>query len=69
SASMWESTGRRIGRVLIAGILLAEVSKQVHAPAGPGVRVHVPSPLDVLGGIARPRPAGLRARESAVERT
>ncbi|MDO5613573.1 MAG: methyltransferase domain-containing protein [Paracoccus sp. (in: a-proteobacteria)] len=61
SAGVWERTGRRIGRLLIAGVLMAEVSKQVHASAGPGVRVHVPSPLEVLGGIARPRPAGIRA--------
>lgn len=56
SAGMWENAGRRISRVLIAGVVLAEFSKQVHAPVGPGMRVHVPSPLEVLEGMARPRP-------------
>ena len=60
-AEFWERSGARISRVLIAGVVLAELSKQVLAPARPGARVHVPSPLEVLGGIARPRPQGERA--------
>ncbi|MCQ0971714.1 class I SAM-dependent methyltransferase [Paracoccus sp. TK19116] len=63
SAEIWERTGTRISRVLIAGVVLAELSKQVHAPVGPGVRVHVPSPLEVFGGMVRPRPEGERALE------
>lgn len=63
SATMWERAGRRISRVLIAGVILMELCKQTHAPSGPGARVHVPSPLEVLGGIARPRPSGARAFE------
>lgn len=56
SASMWERTGSRISRMLVAGLVMAEFSKQVQAPIPPGLLVHVPSPLEVLGGIARPRP-------------
>ncbi|TRW95719.1 methyltransferase domain-containing protein [Paracoccus sp. M683] len=56
SAQFWERTGARISRVLIAGVVLAELTKQVHGPAGSGSGVHVPSPIEVLGGIARPRP-------------
>lgn len=58
SAQMWERTGTRIARLLIAGVVVTEFSKQVPAPVGPGRAVVVPSPLDVLGGIRRPRPAG-----------
>ncbi|MCT4332578.1 class I SAM-dependent methyltransferase [Paracoccus sp. YLB-12] len=56
SAQMWERTGARISRVLIAGVVLIELSKQTRAPAGPGVKVHVPSPLDILDGVRLPRP-------------
>lgn len=56
SAPVWERTGARISRMLVAGLVVAEFSKQVQAPIPPGLPVHVPSPLEVLGGIARPRP-------------
>ncbi len=56
SARMWERAGGRISSVLVAGVVLAEFSKQVGAPIPPGLRVHVPSPLEVLEGIARPAP-------------
>ncbi|WP_347266446.1 methyltransferase domain-containing protein [Paracoccus sp. (in: a-proteobacteria)] len=62
SAQMWERTGLRISAVLVAGVVLGEFTKQVPAPVGRGHRVSVPSPLGVLGGIARPRPAGQGAR-------
>ena len=58
SAQMWEQAGQRISHVLVAGVVLTEFSKQVHAPVGRVRRVSVPSPLDVLEGIARPKPAG-----------
>lgn len=57
SAQWWENLGSRISSVLIAGVTVAELIKQVNAPVGPGPRVTVPSPLEVLEGIARPRPA------------
>lgn len=56
SAQMWERTGARISRMLIAGVLLIELSKQMRAPVGPGVKIHVPSPRDLLEGVALPRP-------------
>lgn len=56
SAQMWERTGTRIARLLIAGVVVAEFAKQVAAPVGPGLRARVPSPLDVFEGIRRPRP-------------
>jgi SAM-dependent methyltransferase len=55
SAQFWERTGARISRVLVAGVILVEVSKQTRAPVGPAVKIHVPSPLEVLEGV-RPRP-------------
>lgn len=58
SAQMWERAGLRISQVLVAGVVLGEFSKQVQAPIGKAKRVSVPSPLDVLEGIARPKPAG-----------
>lgn len=57
SAQMWERTGKRISRVLIAGVVLIELSKQVRAPIGPEMRVHVPSPREILDGVVGPRPA------------
>lgn len=56
SAQMWERTGTRISRVLIAGVVLVELSKQTRAPVGPGVKVYVPSPLEILDGVGLPRP-------------
>ncbi|MBC9245695.1 methyltransferase domain-containing protein [Paracoccus sp. 11-3] len=56
TANMWERTGIKISRVLIAGVVLAELTKQVQGTAGVGSSVHVPNPIEVLGGIARPRP-------------
>ncbi len=57
SAQMWERAGARISRVLIAGVVLIELSKQARAPIGPDLRVHVPSPLEILDGVVKPRPA------------
>lgn len=57
SAQMWERTGARISRMLIAGVVLIELSKQTRAPVGPGAKIHVPSPREILDGVAMPRPA------------
>lgn len=57
SAAFWEKTGQQVSRVLIAGVLLAEMTKTTRAPVGPGLPVTKRSPLEVLEGIARPRPA------------
>ena len=56
SAQMWERTGSRIASVLIAGVVVAEFAKQVPAMVGPAQKILVPSPLEVLGGIRKPRP-------------
>lgn len=56
SAPMWERTGASISRMLVAGLVIAEFSKQVQAPVPPGSSVLVPSPFEVLEGITRPRP-------------
>lgn len=56
SAQMWERTGARIASVLIAGVVIGEFVKQVPALVGPAQRVIVPSPLELLDGIRRPRP-------------
>ena len=56
SAQMWERTGAKISRVLIAGVALMEVSKQQRGYIGPEARVKVPSPLDILDGVTRPGP-------------
>ena len=66
SAGAWEKMGARIASMLVAGVVWAEFSKQVAAPVGPVRRISVPSPLKVLEGIGRPRPAvGPVARTSS----
>ena len=58
SAQMWERTGAKISRVLIAGVVLIELSKQTRAATGSGRRVLVPGPLEILDGVTRPGRAG-----------
>ncbi|PZO66488.1 MAG: hypothetical protein DI498_07305 [Paracoccus denitrificans] len=65
-AQMWERTGNRISQMLVAGVLLAELTKQVPAPIGRVPRAIVPSPLDVLEGITRPRPPSPKPAQPAV---
>lgn len=50
---VWERSGQRFGLPLPAGVLMVEASKRVQAPHGPGTRVRVPNPLEVLS----PKPA------------
>ncbi|MFT4015154.1 MAG: methyltransferase domain-containing protein [Paracoccus sp. (in: a-proteobacteria)] len=64
SAQVWERAGLRISQVLVAGVVLTEFTKQVQAPIGRVPRISVPSPLDMLEGIARPQPARRRLRRS-----
>jgi SAM-dependent methyltransferase len=53
----WERIGRRFETRVAAGALLVEASKQVYArPPTKGSRVLVPGPLDVLEGLAGPKP-------------
>ncbi|MDS9467660.1 methyltransferase domain-containing protein [Paracoccus sp. MBLB3053] len=71
SAQMWEQGGQKISQVLVAGVVLTEFSKQVPMPVGRLRKVSVPSPLDLLEGIARPKPANGRntAREGVTHRS
>ena len=62
TAQLWERTGTRIAAVLIAGVVVAEFSKQTPAPVGPAQRVVIPRPLELLDGIRRPRPSAEPSR-------
>jgi SAM-dependent methyltransferase len=57
TARMWEGLGRRIPNGLAGGVLMIEVSKQVHAPKRPGLRAAVRKPLGVLDGVGAPAPS------------
>jgi SAM-dependent methyltransferase len=54
SGPFWEGLGKSMPMVFAAGVLMVEVSKQVHAPTRPGLREAVRTPLKVLEGIAKP---------------
>jgi SAM-dependent methyltransferase len=54
-ANLWERLGRRFDPRLVAGALLVEATKQVYARP-PGSKVAIPGPLEVLEGLARPKP-------------
>lgn len=56
TARLFGRIGHRFGGRLMAGALIVEASKQVYAPPS-GLREAVRAPLDVLQGLARPRPA------------
>ncbi|MFB2530896.1 methyltransferase domain-containing protein [Paracoccus sp. p3-h83] len=53
NAALWERLGLRLGRLIVAGVIIAEVSKQVHAPLHPGLGARVRRPLSMLA----PQPA------------
>jgi SAM-dependent methyltransferase len=56
-AHFWERIGRRYDPRFLAGALIVEASKQVYArPPAPGAKVAVPGPLEVLEGLAGPKP-------------
>lgn len=54
TAPVWERFGRRVASVVAGGVLMLEVSKQVHAPQRPGLRAAVRQPLRVLEGLPKP---------------
>ncbi|UPH71551.1 class I SAM-dependent methyltransferase [Abyssibius alkaniclasticus] len=60
TARLFGRIGRRLGLRIMAGALVVEATKQVYAPPS-GLRDAVRAPLDVLQGLARPRPATNRA--------
>ena len=60
-ATFWERLGRRFEPRVVAGALLVEASKQVYARLPPsGSKVVVPGPLDVIEGLAGPKPEPVR---------
>lgn len=54
TAAMWETTGRRVSTFLSGGVLMLEVSKQVHAPQRPGLKAVVKKPLKALEALPKP---------------
>ncbi len=54
SAPLWERMGQRVSGLLAAGVILLEVSKQVHAPRRPGLGERVRRPLSILEGVPKP---------------
>lgn len=56
TAVMWERLGHRVSPVMSGGVLMLEVSKQLHTPQRPGLRAAVRKPLRVLEGIQKPVP-------------
>jgi SAM-dependent methyltransferase len=65
TAQLWERLGRRFDPHLVAGALLMEVTKQVFARPQSGAKAAVRSPLDMFGGIARPKPEPVSGRLTA----
>jgi SAM-dependent methyltransferase len=51
-----EKAGNHLPVFTAGGVLMIEVSKQMAAPVGPGLRETVRRPLRVLGGMAAPVP-------------
>ncbi len=51
SAQMWEGIGQKIPGFLAAGVVMLEVSKQVHAKRQTGLGAAVKKPLSVLEGM------------------
>jgi len=54
TGGFWESAGHRLPSVMVGGVLLVEVTKQVRAPMRPGLPEAVKKPLSVLDGITAP---------------
>lgn len=54
SARMWEDLGLRLSRILAAGVIMVEVSKQVAAPTRPGLGAELRRPLRILPGSPAP---------------
>jgi len=54
TAPMWERFGHRISPVMSGGVLMLEVSKQLHAPHRPGLRAAVRKPLKALEALPKP---------------
>ena len=57
TSPMWERFGLRVSSVVAGGVLMLEVSKQVHAPQRPGLAAKVRRPLRVLDALPAPAPS------------
>lgn len=66
TASVWERVGAQVPMLFPAGVLMLEVSKRVHAPTGPGSRIKLPSPLEVLAPKPATSPAMGRSGEGTL---
>ena len=51
-----EATGRRLDAQRLAGVIIVEAVKTAYAAPRSGAAVSAKTPLEVLGGIARPTP-------------
>lgn len=56
TAPAWERFGRYLPSMVAGGVLMLEVSKQVHAPRRPGLGAVVRKPIGVLEGLPKPNP-------------
>lgn len=56
TAGMAERTGRKLDAQRLAGAIIVEVAKTAYAAPRSGAAVSAKTPLEVLGGIARPKP-------------
>ncbi len=54
TAQMWEDTGRKLQKLMSGGVLMIEVSKQIHAPHRTGLKAVVKKPLKVLEALPKP---------------
>lgn len=54
SAPVWERLGTRAAGFLAAGVVMLEVSKQVHTPRRTGLGATVRKPLSILEGAQKP---------------
>ena len=57
TSPMWERFGLRVSSVVAGGVLMLEVSKQVHAPQRPGLAAKVRRPMRVLDALPAPTPS------------
>ena len=56
TSGFWERVGRRIDARRLAGVLLLEATKLVYAAPKTGAKASAKTPLEVLEGLAAPKP-------------
>lgn len=66
TSRIWESIGKRTHSKLMAGALIVEATKQIYVRPKGGAVESIKKPLEVLEGLAKPRPEP--ARTNIVER-